>query len=75
MVTSPNVKLQSQEAEISDKIARLLRSPEGKIFMQRLEERRTRCYGSLRENSELLQIGRSQGRVDILDWILSMRGD
>ena len=56
-----------------DKIGRYLRMSEGQFFMERVEERHRRTLGSLRNNIDLIEIGRSQGQLNILDWILRMR--
>lgn len=72
-VTIPNKQQQSQDAVVLDKIQRFLRLTDGKPFFERLEERRSRAYSSLRSNSELIEVGRSQGRIEILEWIMNMK--
>lgn len=67
---------QSEKNKIeADKIARYLRLEDGKPFLAKIADRLNRCQSSLQGNSEVIEIGRSQGRIDILNWILSLKED
>jgi len=59
------------EKIVLDKIQRYLRLDDGKPFLERVAWRRNRVIDSLASNSEVIQIGRSQGRLEILNWILN----
>jgi len=61
------------EKVLFDKISRFLRLDDARPFLAKVEDRRNRCLGSLRGNTELIEVGRSQGRIEILDWILSLK--
>lgn len=58
-----------------DKTRKLLRQDDAKSFVERLQERRQEEYSRLKNASDLVQIGRGQGRVDILEWLLSLKED
>lgn len=59
--------------ERSHEIARLLRSEDGKYFLAWINEQ-IQCHTSqLKGLSEPITIGRSQGRLEILDKLLTMR--
>ena len=59
------------EKIVLDKIQRYLRLDDGKPFLERVAWRCNRVIDSLASNSEVIQIGRSQGRLEILNWILN----
>ena len=61
------------EAEIADKISRWLKQPEAEFFMERVFEKQKRTVTALKNNIDLLEIGRNQGQLYILDWILRLR--
>lgn len=61
------------EAEILDRIGRYLRQADGQYFIDRVQERQKRAMSSLKNNIDLLEIGRNQGQLVVLDWILRMR--
>jgi len=65
--------IQHDEQVQLDKISRFLRLDDAKPFLEKLVDRRNRCFGSLQGNSELIEIGRSQGRIEILNWILNLK--
>ena len=54
-----------------DKISRYLRLDDGAPFLDELHQRRNRVYGSLKGASEIITIGRYQGQLEILDWIIT----
>jgi hypothetical protein len=64
-----------EERIIYDKIRRFLQLDDARPLLSRVEDRRNRCLGSLRGNTELIEIGRSQGRLEILDWLLGLKED
>ena len=60
--------------EEAEKISRFLRQDDAKLFLEHVSDRYRKCVSSLRGNSELIEVGRSQGRLEILDWILKLKG-
>jgi len=70
------MRMQAHSAEEKvqlDKISRFLRLDDARPFLEKIVDRRNRCLGSLRGNTEIIEIGRSQGRVEILEWILNLK--
>lgn len=59
--------------DVADKISRYLRQDDGKRFWEVIQNRRWQVSNALKNNSELIEVGRSQGRLDILDWLLSLK--
>lgn len=65
--------MSTDDKVLLDKISRYLRLDDAKPFFEKIADRRNRVIGSLQGNSELIEIGRSQGRLEILNWILNLR--
>jgi ferritin len=66
----------SQDEKIQlEKISRFLRLDDARPLLAKVEDRRNRCLSSLRVNTETIEIGRSQGRIEILDWLLGLKED
>jgi hypothetical protein len=69
------VDYSNEEKILLEKISRFLRLDDARPLLSRIEDRRNKCLSSLRANTELIEIGRSQGRIEILDWLLKLKED
>lgn len=67
MITQPALGLDV------DKIRRLLRSEDSRTLVERLQQRWREEYNTVRSSRELIEIGRAQGKLEIIDWILKLR--
>lgn len=61
------------QIEVDDKISRALRTPEGELLMEKVRERRHRVVTDMAVCDDILEMGRNQGKLTILDWIMRMR--
>lgn len=61
------------DAEIVDKIGRWMRQPEAQLFMERVEQKSKYALQGLKTAVDMHNVGRSQGQLDVLDWILRLR--
>lgn len=61
------------DALVKDKINRCLRSDEARELVESLCDARRREIVQLIGSRELLDIGRCQGRLEILNWLLKLR--
>ena len=57
----------------ASKTQRWLHNEDGKTFIERLLRRKLEEYSGLRSSRELIEIGRYQGKLEIIDWILRLR--
>jgi hypothetical protein len=64
-----------REKVIWDKIARLLRTDDGKLLLEKVDNRHKWHIKNLQVAHDLIEIGREQGRLEILEWLLTMRED
>ncbi len=72
-----NQQQRAQEAKVEDKIRRFLNgrgeSTDAALLVAYLEERLRNCYRSLAGSNELITVGRTQGKIEILEQILDLR--
>jgi hypothetical protein len=61
------------ETEIIDKIGRMLRTPEGELLMTKVREKHRYFLSILRNTTDLVEMGRAQGQLFVLAWILELR--
>lgn len=74
MITSaPNSKLQEQEETRISKIARGLRTEDGKALIEWILESHQRNSTQLKTNRETVDIYRNQGKLEALESILKLR--
>jgi hypothetical protein len=57
----------------NDKARRWMRMDDAKTVIERAQIKHTNAIRSLRDSRELLDIGRYQGQLEILDWFLKLR--
>lgn len=72
-VMMPNASLQQQEETRLSKIARCLRSEDGKALVEHILELHQRNSVQLKTNREPVDIYRNQGKIEALELILKLR--
>jgi hypothetical protein len=65
--------MELSEAEIVDKIQRMLRSAEGSLLIEKVRAKHMGSMNVLRHSDGLAQIHRAQGELSVLNWILELR--
>lgn len=72
-----NQQQRTQEAKVEDKIRRFLcgrgETADAVLFATHLEDAARSKYGSLKSSSDLLNVGRNQGYIQALEWVLSLK--
>jgi len=72
-MTLPNDNLRDQQKLEDDKIARCLRTDEGKVLVERLLSRKYQAQYQLGSYKEPVDIYRAQGHLDEIEYILRLR--
>ena len=68
-----SLDLRAEQNAQDCKIAKFLRQPEANEFFQRVYEKQQQENRSLRTCTDLLGIGRYQGKLEIIDWLLKLK--
>ena len=63
---------QDREQLEKQRIARLFRTDDGKLFIQRIRKEYDIQARQIASAREIVDVGRCQGKLDVLDWILSL---
>ena len=72
---SATQKLTTEEALDRQKIESLFRTDSGKLLLSKIELRKKWFISSLTREGDVAQIYRAQGAMEILNWLLTMKGE